>query len=55
MRFGVAVCLKAYEYLPQVAESSMAFSRISALHGHHEHEEDGPTARPAALVAGQRE
>src|SRR5258708_2523191 len=48
MRFGVAVCLKSYEYLPEVAESSMTFSRISALHGHHE--EDGPTARPRALL-----
>ena len=53
MRFGVAVCLKAYEYLPEVAEGSMTFSRISALHGHHE--EDGPTARPPGLVAGHRE
>ena len=53
MRFGVAVCLKAYEYLPQVAESSMSFSRISALHDHHE--EDGPTAPPPGLVAGHRE
>ena len=55
MRFAVAVCLKAYEYLPEVAESSMTFSRISALHGHHEHEEDGPTARLPGLVAGHRE
>jgi len=55
MRFGVAVCLKAYEYLPQVAESSLAFSRISALHGHHEHEAEGPTAGPPGLVAGHRE
>ena len=47
MRFGVAVCLKAYEYLPEVAESSMTFSRIAALHGHHE--EDGPTARPPRI------
>jgi hypothetical protein len=53
MRFGVAVCLKAYEYLPEVAETSVTFNRISALHGHHE--EDSPNARPQSLVAGQRD
>jgi PilZ domain-containing protein len=49
MRFGVAVCLKAYEYLPEVAENSVTFSRIAALHGHHE--EDRPTAPPGGVAA----
>src|SRR4030081_536379 len=53
MRFGVAVCLKAYEYLPEVAETSVTFNRISALHGHHE--EESPSARPQSLVAGHRD
>jgi hypothetical protein len=53
MRFGVAVCLKAYEYLGEVAETSMSYNRISALHSHHG--QDSPAARAPSLVAGRRE
>ncbi len=31
-RFGVAVCLKDYEYLSEAEDGSAAFRRISALH-----------------------
>ena len=31
-KIGVAVCLKGYEYLPEVADTSADFRRISALH-----------------------
>lgn len=31
-KIGVAVCLKRYEYLPEVEDSSADFRRISALH-----------------------
>jgi hypothetical protein len=31
-QIGVAVCLKGYEYLPEVEDGSAAFRRISALH-----------------------
>src|SRR5579862_735859 len=32
MKIGVAVCLNGYEYLPEPAETSSEFRRISALH-----------------------
>lgn len=32
MKIGVAVCLNGYEYLPEPAETSSDFRRISALH-----------------------
>jgi len=41
-KIGVAVCLKNYEYLPEVEDSSADFRRISALHSPAE------TERPAA-------
>jgi hypothetical protein len=31
-QIGVAVCLKGYEYLPEIEDGSAAFRRISALH-----------------------
>jgi PilZ domain len=31
-KIGVAVCLKGYEYLPEMEDSSADFRRISALH-----------------------
>jgi hypothetical protein len=31
-KIGVAVCLKGYEYLPEVEDASADFRRISALH-----------------------
>src|SRR5580693_1836626 len=40
-KIGVAVCLKGYEYLPEVEDSSADFRRISALHSPSE------TERPA--------
>jgi hypothetical protein len=48
-KIGVAVCLKGYEYLPEIEDGSAAFRRISALHSPTE------TERPAAPVpAGTR-
>ncbi len=35
-RFGVAVCLKDYEYLSETEDLSADFRRISALHSHVE-------------------
>lgn len=32
MKTGIAVCLNGYEYLPEPAETSSEFRRISALH-----------------------
>ena len=40
-KIGVAVCLKGYEYLPEVEDGSADFRRISALHSPSE------TERPA--------
>jgi hypothetical protein len=37
-KIGVAVCLKRYEYLPEVEDGSADFRRISALHGPSETE-----------------
>ena len=44
-KIGVAVCLKGYEYLPEVEDSSADFRRISALHSPSE------TERPATPVS----
>jgi hypothetical protein len=43
-KIGVAVCLKGYEYLPEVEDNSADFRRISALHGSVEPE---PNAKPS--------
>jgi PilZ domain len=43
-KIGVAVRLEDYEYLPDAAEASAAFPRISALHA--QHDDDRPTAVP---------
>jgi PilZ domain len=43
-RFGIAVHLEKYEFLPEsdaLAATSGSYARISALHEHH-HEEKGP-------------
>ncbi|MGA2020583.1 MAG: PilZ domain-containing protein [Candidatus Sulfotelmatobacter sp.] len=45
-KIGVAVCLKGYEYLPEVEDSSADFRRISALHN------AGETERTIAPVPG---
>jgi hypothetical protein len=45
-KIGVAVCLKGYEYLPEVEDSSADFRRISALHS------AGETERTIAPVPG---
>jgi hypothetical protein len=45
-QIGVAVCLKGYEYLPEVEDGSASFRRISALHSAVEAERtvaSGPT------------
>ncbi|MFZ0418824.1 MAG: PilZ domain-containing protein [Candidatus Sulfotelmatobacter sp.] len=45
-KIGVAVCLKGYEYLPEVEDGSADFRRISALHN------AGETQRTIAPVPG---
>ena len=45
-KIGVAVCLKGYEYLPEMEDSSADFRRISALHSPSE------TERPATPAPG---
>ncbi len=45
-KIGVAVRLDGYEYLPESANSSAAFPRVSTLHSHRE--EDRPLAQPSA-------
>jgi len=45
-KIGVAVCLKGYEYLPDVEDGSADFRRISALHSPSE------TERPATPAPG---
>jgi|SRR5271154_4290941 len=50
-KIGVAVCLKGYEYLPELEDGSADFRRISALHSPAEPERSATTApapRPAA-------
>jgi hypothetical protein len=50
-KIGVAVCLKGYEYLPELEDSSADFRRISALHAPVEPERSvaSPTSpRPVA-------
>jgi len=51
-KIGVAVRLHGYEYLPEIADSSSSFQRVSALHEHrHEPEEDQPAAAAVGLLA----
>lgn len=45
-KIGAAVRLEGYEYLPECAESSPTFARVSTLHPHHEEEQ--PLAQSAA-------
>jgi hypothetical protein len=48
-KIGVAVCLKGYEYLPELEDSSADFRRISALHAPVEPERSvtsAPSPRP---------
>jgi len=45
-KIGVAVCLNGYEYLPETADGSADFRRISALHS------PSATERPAAPASG---
>ncbi len=42
-KIGVAVCIKNYEYLSEVDDSSTDFHRISALHGSGESVEREPS------------
>ncbi|MGB8987482.1 MAG: PilZ domain-containing protein [Candidatus Sulfotelmatobacter sp.] len=46
-KIGVAVCLKGYEYLPEIEHPSPDFRRISALHNPGETE---PSVAPATVV-----
>jgi hypothetical protein len=51
-KIGVAVRLHGYEYLPEIADSSSTFQRVSALHEHrHDREEDQPAAAVAGLIS----
>jgi hypothetical protein len=51
-KIGVAVRLHGYEYLPEIADSSSSFQRVSALHERRrEPEEDQPTVATAALIS----
>jgi hypothetical protein len=50
-KIGVAVCLKGYEYLPELEDSTADFRRISALHAPVEPERNATSAphpRPVA-------
>ena len=46
-KIGVAVCLKGYEYLPELEDGSSDFRRISALHSPVETE---PSTAPAPSI-----
>jgi hypothetical protein len=51
-KIGVAVCLKGYEYLPEMEDASADFRRISALHSPSEaerHNSPAPVA-PRAVA-----
>jgi len=50
-KFGVAVCLKGYEYLPETEDGSAEFRRISALHGASETERSATPAPASPRVA----
>ena len=50
-KIGVAVCLKGYEYLPEVEDRSADFRRISALHTPGEPERTIPLVPGAPPVA----
>jgi hypothetical protein len=51
-KIGVAVRLHGYEYLPEIADSSSSFQRVSALHEHrHEPEEDQPAVAAEGLIS----
>lgn len=47
-KIGVAVRLECYEYLPESAQSSATFPRVSSLHSHHDHKEDQPVPQSSA-------
>jgi hypothetical protein len=50
-KIGVAVCLKGYEYLPEMEDNSSDFRRIAALHSPDETERSAaatPASPPAA-------
>ena len=50
-KIGVAVCLKGYEYLPEMEDKSSDFRRIAALHSEEEAERSAtapPEGPPAA-------
>ncbi|HKN15946.1 MAG TPA: PilZ domain-containing protein [Candidatus Sulfotelmatobacter sp.] len=46
-KIGVAVCLKDYEYLPEMEDNSADFRRISALHNPVEPERSAASAPPS--------
>jgi len=50
-KFGIAVCLKGYEYLPETEDESAEFRRISALHGASETERSSTPAPVSPRVA----
>jgi hypothetical protein len=50
-KIGVAVRLEGYEYLPESAEASSTFPRVSSLHPQRQ-EESPPAQSPARPVLG---
>ena len=49
-KIGVAVRLEGYEYLPESAELSPCFERVSALHSHPEEDADPERVRARSAV-----
>jgi hypothetical protein len=51
-KIGVAVRLEGYEYLPDLAESGVAFPRVSALHSQRKDDHPLPVQPSARPVLG---
>jgi len=49
-KIGVAVRFDGYEYLPQAAESSSGFARVSALHPRHEEDQTPAQSSPRPIL-----
>jgi hypothetical protein len=47
-KIGVAVRLEGYDYLPESAEGSPTFARVSSLHSQPDHDKDRPMANSSA-------
>jgi hypothetical protein len=49
-KIGVAVCLKGYEYLPEMEDDASDFRRIAALHSSGETDHPATPAHPRAAA-----